>query len=157
MEVVWATKYWPNRVFSFLLGVTEVNVNLATTYFCGQNQKGQIEFRKLLAKTLIFNTYYDEEQDKTPDKKRKQRDFGHCLITLPKGKNFQEQELSQENVSICNTNALHAPNECGHTVSAPQVSIGVQNVSGTIWHVPKTIFQHRAEFSRSTTQKMACQ
>ena len=88
LEVVWATKYWPNRVFSFLLGVTEVNVNLATTYFCGQNQKGQIEFRKLLAKTLIFNTYYDEEQDKTPDKKRKQRDFGHSLITLPKGKKF---------------------------------------------------------------------
>ena len=56
LEVVWATKYWPNHVFSFLLGVTEVNVNLATTYFCGQNQKGQIEFQKLLAKTLIFNT-----------------------------------------------------------------------------------------------------
>ena len=88
LEVVWATKYWPNRVFSFVLGVMEVNVNLATTYFCGQNQKGQIEFQKLLAKTIIFNTYYDEEQDKTPDKKRKQQDFGHSLITLPKGKNF---------------------------------------------------------------------
>ena len=88
LEVVWATKYWPNHVFSFLLGVTEVNVNLATTYFCGQNQKGQIEFRKLLAKTLIFNTYYDEEQDKTPDKERKQQDFGHSLIMLLKGKNF---------------------------------------------------------------------
>ena len=110
MEVVWATKYWPNRVFSFLLGVTEVNVNLTTTHFCGQNQKGQIEFRKLLAKTLIFNTYYNEEQDKTPDKKREQQDFGHCLIMLPKGKIFQAQELSQENVNIHNTNVLHAPN-----------------------------------------------
>ena len=135
----------------------EVNVNLTTTYFCRQNQKGQIEFWKLLAKTLIFNTYYNEEQDKTPDKKRKQRDFSHCLITLPKGKNFQAQELSQENVSICNTNALHAPNECRHTASVPQVSIGVQNVLDTIWHVPKTIFQHRAEFSHSKTQKLACQ
>ena len=103
---------------------------------------GQIGFRKLLAKTLIFNTYYDEEQDKTPDKKRKQWDFGHCLIMLPKGEIFQEQESSQENVSIRNTNALHAPNKCGHTASVPQVSIGVQNVSGTIWHVLKTIFQH---------------
>ena len=83
-----ATKYWANCVFSFLLGVTAVNVNLATTYFCGQNQKGQIQFQKLLAKTLIFNTYYDEEQDKTPDKKRKQQDFGHCLIMLPKGEKF---------------------------------------------------------------------
>ena len=72
---------------------------------------------------------------------------------LPKAKTFQAQESSQENVSIRNTNALHAPNECGHTASAPQVSIGVQNVLGTIWHVPKTIFQHQAEFSRSKTQK----
>ena len=69
----------------------EVNVNLATTYFCRQNQKGQIEFWKLLAKMLIFNTYYDEEQDKTPDKERKQQDFGHCLIMLPKGKIFRHK------------------------------------------------------------------
>ena len=103
---------------------------------------------------LIFNTYYDEEQDKTPDKKREKQDFVHCLIMLPKGEKFQAQE---SNVSIHNTNALHAPNECGHTASVPQESIGVQNVSGTIWHVPKTIFQHRAEFSHSKTQKTACQ
>ena len=120
LEVVWATKYWPNCVFSFLLGVTEVNVNLATAYFCGQNQKGQIEFQKLLVKMLIFNTYYNEEQDKTPDKKRKQWDFGHCLIMLPKGKKFPAQESSQENVSIRNTNVLHAPNEHRHTASVPQ-------------------------------------
>ena len=48
---------------------------------------------------------------------------------------------------------LHLPNECGHTASVPQESIGVQNVLDTIWHVPKTIFQHQAEFSRSKTQK----
>ena len=70
------------------------------------------------------------------------------------GEIFQAQESSQENVSICNnTNVLHAPNEWGHTASVPQVSISVQNVSDTIWQVPKTIFQHRAEFSRSKTQK----
>ena len=85
------------------------------------NQKGQIEFRKQLANTLILNTYYDEDKNKTPDKKRKQRDFGHCLI-------IQAKESSQENVNIDNTNALHAPNECGHTASVPQESIVVQNV-----------------------------
>ena len=40
---------------------------------------------------------------------------------------------------------------------APQGSIGVQNVSVTILHAPKTTFQHQAEFSHSETQKMACQ
>ena len=69
LEVVWATKYWPNHVFAFLLGVTEVNVNLAATYFGGQPQMGQIEFWKLLAKTLILNSYYNEQTDKTPEKK----------------------------------------------------------------------------------------
>ena len=71
----------------------------------------------------------------------------------PGGGDFQAQQLSLENVSIHSTNALHAPNECRHTASVPQVSISVQNVSGTIWHVLKTIFQHRAEFSHSKTQK----
>ena len=87
-KVMWATKFWPNRVFAFLLGVTEVNVNLAATYFCGQEPTGQIEFRKLLAKTLIYNTSCDEDDDKTPDKKRKHRESGHCLVTLPKNKTF---------------------------------------------------------------------
>ena len=35
LEVVWATKYWTNRVFSIFLSVTEVNINLAATYFGG--------------------------------------------------------------------------------------------------------------------------
>ena len=63
-------KYWSNHVFSFLLAVTEVNVNLASQYFGGMKQVGQIEFRKLLAKTLIFNSYYDDKTDNTPEKKR---------------------------------------------------------------------------------------
>ena len=85
LEVVWGTKYWPNRVFSFLLAVTEVNVNLAAQYFGGMKQVGQIEFRKLLAKTLIFNSYYDDKTDNSPEKKWKQCDSGHRLIMLPKG------------------------------------------------------------------------
>ena len=67
LEVVWATKNWPNCVFSFLLLVTEVNVNLAAMYFCGQNQMGQVKFCKLLAQNLIYNTHYNEITDKTPD------------------------------------------------------------------------------------------
>ena len=81
-------KYWPNHVFAFLLAVTKVNVNLAAQYFGGIKQIGQIKFRKLLAKTLIFNSYYDDKIDNTPEKKQKQHDSGHCLITLPKRKNF---------------------------------------------------------------------
>ena len=90
-------KYWPNHVFAFLLSITEVNINFAATYFSGQQQMGQIKFQKLLAKTLIFNTHYNEEKDKTPDNKCKQGEYGHCLIMLPKSKNFLGTQIIPAN------------------------------------------------------------
>ena len=88
LEIVWGMKYWPNHVFAFLFTVTEVNVNLAAQYFGGIKQIGQIKFRKLLAKTLIFNSCYDDKINNSPEKKWKQHDSGHCLITLSKGNFF---------------------------------------------------------------------
>ena len=54
-------KWWPNRVFAFLLAVTEVNVSLGMVEFCGSDPTSQIEFRKKLAEVLIFNEYFNEE------------------------------------------------------------------------------------------------
>ena len=142
LEVAWGTKYWPNHVFSFLLAVTKVNVNLAAQYFGGMKQVGQIEFRKLLAKTLIFNSYCDDETDNTPEKKRKQHDSGHCLITLPKGKKFWECKSLRQTANIHNTSATHAAKGYVPIACALQGSISVQNVSVTILHAPKTILQH---------------
>ena len=62
LEVVWGRKWWPNRVFAFLLVVMEVNVKLAMTYFLGQEVTGQIAFRSKLAHTLIHN----DEEDMSP-------------------------------------------------------------------------------------------
>ena len=147
----------PTMCVSFLLAVTKVNVNLAAQYFGGMKQVGQIEFRKLLAETLIFNSYYDDKTDNTPEKKQKQRDSGHCLIMLPKGKNCWERKSSRQTANIRNTSATHAAKGYVPIACALQRSIGVQNVSVTMLHAPKTILQHRAEFSCSETQKMACQ
>ena len=89
IEETWGTKWWPNRVFAFLLAVTEVNVNLGLQYFSNYEKLGQIEFRKQLAGQLIFNDYFQEEEDMTPDlKRRRSREQGHTLTTLPKGKKF---------------------------------------------------------------------
>ena len=145
LEVVWSTNNWPNHVFSFLLLVTKVNVNLAATYICGQNQMGQVKFHKLLAQNLIYNTHYNEITNKTPGKKQIQCETGHCLIMLPKGFIFPKHKSSQQNVSILRTNALDARNECATTAYIPHVSFGVQNVSDIILHAPKTILQHPAE------------
>ena len=71
LEVFWGTKWWLNRVFAFVLAVTEVNVNLAMTYFLGQEVTGQIAFRSKLAHTLIHNRHYNDEEDMTPVLRRK--------------------------------------------------------------------------------------
>ena len=104
MEVVWAMKYWPNHVFAFLLCITEVNVNLAATYFCAQEQMSQIEFHKLLVKTLLYNNHYNDETDETPDKMCKKWETGHCLVMLPMCF-FQGCEPSPQTVHIHNTSA----------------------------------------------------
>ena len=58
LEHVLATKYWPHMPFSFLLAVTEVNVNLAEAFFVRHKApRPQLEFRKLIAKDLINNEY----------------------------------------------------------------------------------------------------
>ena len=71
----------------------------------------------------------------------------------PRTKNFLEHESSQQTANIRSTNAIHAKKGYVPIAYAPQESTGVQNVSVTILHVPKTIFPHRAEFSCSQPQK----
>jgi Transposase IS4 len=47
LETTWATKAWTNRVFAFLLAVTEVNVYLASKYYNNDKDKeyeGMLEF-----------------------------------------------------------------------------------------------------------------
>ena len=73
LEVVWGTKWWQNCVFAFLLAVMEVNVNLAMTYFLGQEVTGQIVFRSKLAHTLIHNRHYNDDEDMTPVLRRKRQ------------------------------------------------------------------------------------
>ena len=70
---------------------------------------------------------------------------------------FWECKSLWQTANICNTSATHAAKGYIPIAFALQVSISVQNVSVTILHALNTILQHRAEFSRSETQKMACQ
>ena len=64
LEVVWATKRWPNRVFAFLLGITEVNCFLAEKQFTSRKSESMMDFRKLLAYELIENNFIVQEQSK---------------------------------------------------------------------------------------------
>ena len=64
LEVVWATKRWPNRVFVFLLGITEVNYFLAKKQFTSQKSESMMDFRKSLAYESIENNFIVQEQSK---------------------------------------------------------------------------------------------
>ena len=71
----------------------------------------------------------------------------------PRTKTFLEHESSQQTANIRSTNVIHAKKGYVPIAYGPQESTGVQNVSVTILHVPKTIFPHRAEFSCSQPPK----
>ena len=62
LEVAWATKRCPNRVFAFLMSITEVNHHLAKSYFTSRKSESMLDFRKSLSHQLIENDYFDQEQ-----------------------------------------------------------------------------------------------
>ena len=93
LEVVWATKRWPNRVFAFLMSITEVNCYLAESYFTSRKSNSMLDFRKSLAHQLIENDYFDQEAESQRRRStRIQEGIGHGLMSLPPFKNFWEVE-----------------------------------------------------------------
>ena len=150
-------KYWPDHVFAFLLAVTEVNVNLAAQYFGGMKQIGQIEFRKLLAKTLIFNSYYDDETDNTPEKKWKQCDSGHCLITLPKGKFFgNTNHHSKQRISATQVQHMQQKGTYLLHVLSRDLSVCRMFLLPSCMHQRQS-FNTRLNSAAQKHKKMACQ
>ena len=62
IEVVWATKQWPNHVFAFLLAITEVNCFLLEPQFTSRKHDSMMDYRKELANALIENWYLVQEE-----------------------------------------------------------------------------------------------
>ena len=89
LEVVWATKRWPNRVFAFLMSITEVNCYLVESYFTSRKSNSMLDFRKSLSHQLIENEYFDQEAESQHRRSsRIQEGIGHGLMSLPPYKNF---------------------------------------------------------------------
>lgn len=89
LEESWATRRWPNRVFAFILGVSEVNAMLAEAYFSDTPQPSMLDFRKQLAKELIHNSYDVKDDGKSIRKSRRKIEaHSHELLSLPKKTKF---------------------------------------------------------------------
>ena len=89
LEESWATCRWSNRVFAFILGVSEVNAMLAVAYFSATPQPSMLDFRKQLAKELIHNSYDDKDDAKTIQKSHQKIEaHSHELLSLPEKTKF---------------------------------------------------------------------
>ena len=102
IETTWATKRWENRVFAFLLAVTEINCLLAKKYFDKDEEISTLAFRKLLAKELINNKYIsNEDLDTLRRSKRKSKSHEnneHEHLTIPPFKKFSGAYLVDHNM-----------------------------------------------------------
>ena len=94
LEETWATKFWPHRVFAFLLAVAEGNAYLLNKHYRDDAEDSVLAFRRALATELINNTYGMEEKSSTASKSRKRRSrTTHELCSLPHGKIFSGERM----------------------------------------------------------------
>ena len=75
------TTRWENRVFAFILAVSEVNAYLAIRYF-GELKMTQLEFREKLVFELIHNTLESGNEEERPDIRRNKRQNTLHKITI---------------------------------------------------------------------------
>ena len=59
LDEVWATKWWPNRQFTFLLLIAEVNAGQARARAMGETAEPSLEFRKKMAHKMLMNKLND--------------------------------------------------------------------------------------------------
>ena len=98
IERTWETRYWPNRVFAFLLAVTEVNVYLAMTNIYGAPAMKQIQFRQKLARELMENTYLEIDKREEMRKRTIDSVMVHKLLTIPRGMEFKGDHLVKSKI-----------------------------------------------------------
>ncbi len=102
IEEIWETKIWLQRVFSFTVGLTEVNAYLAHRHFvCPNSSISLQQFRRSLARDLINNPFLISEQQipQTPTTRAK-TSFSHVIQSIPQysswdGKSWKKKLKSQ--------------------------------------------------------------
>ena len=126
LEVVWATKKWPNRVFAFLMSITQVNCYLAESYFTSRKSESMLDFRKSLSHQLIENDYFDQEAESQCHRStRIQEGIGHGLMSLPPFKKNLGSQMVPSDSKYPKKSAIFAEERCRPTANALQVSISV--------------------------------
>ena len=87
------TQRWENRVFQFLLAVTEVNCNLANENINGGKKQDQLAFRFELAEELIMNDYLDRSSAHATRARNIDQVLEHQLLSLPYKMTFRGGDI----------------------------------------------------------------
>ena len=89
LEDSWSTNRWENKVFAFILAITEVNAYLAIQFFTETKYK-QLEFRKKLSYEMVHNRFdrEEEEEESSRQRGRTRSRNTHQQITAPAFSNF---------------------------------------------------------------------
>ena len=112
LEDSWITNRWENKVFAFILGITEVNAYLGMKYFSYQEYT-QLEFRKKLAYELLNNTYDDVDglESQMELNRRNMRSMNqHVLITAPAFSNFVRGKWEKKYKTMYQQHVCSTPN-----------------------------------------------
>jgi len=115
LEETWKTTRWPCRVFQFLLAVTEVNVRRAAARICKTVREdiSQQEFRKALAKELIYNNYLSpDEEDQHFLRSNNPQAVEHWYMSVPRFHTIGRDGALQP----CKTEWIQKLCECGKKV-----------------------------------------
>ena len=116
LEETWITSHWPNRVFSFLLTVTVVNVQNTATYFFNKEKIDALTAKCLIARDLIFNKHMKNVEESMFSKRRHRGPINHFLITLPKKNLSKTDEWWPAKSHICGVcHTKHCRSYCSCT------------------------------------------
>ena len=90
------TSRWANRVFQFLLGITEVNCNMARTNILGRKAEETINFRYALGQEMITNEYVnDTNAMATRQDRKRSATMNHKLVSIEPYMTFKKEKLEK--------------------------------------------------------------
>ena len=144
LEETWLTSRLPNRVFSFLLAVTVVNVQNAATYFFNKEKIDALTAKHLIARDLIFNKHMKNVEEPTFSKQRRRGPIDNFLIMLPKKKIIKNGQsckdpYQRQTCGVCRTKRCRS--YCSWRFSALIVMpIIVQRLQWSIVSQPNSAF-----------------
>jgi hypothetical protein len=108
LEQVWATKWWPNRQFTFLCSIAEVNAGQARARARKLPAEPTLEFRKKLAFKMLTNKLGDDGRvPKSPVRTRRLSNRVH--VHKKREKFCGVWNLYTRNFRVCKTEYLKRP------------------------------------------------